>query len=1285
MTFGAPPPLDRFDLRRFLGSGSMGTVYEAYDRMTDQTVAAKVLRDVTPQRLYRFKQEFRTAQTVSHANLVSLGELVLDRGRWLFTMELLDGEDIRSWVTGGRGLARIPGDTSTSSSGASGRGGGGGEEASTRTTRSLLAAGAPGATPLHGPPVFDEARLRRAFGQVALGVAALHAAGQVHRDIKPSNILVTGTGRAVLVDFGLATTKHDLRQPTDSVVVGTIAYMAPEQGAGAEPSPPADWYAVGAVLYECLTGRLPFRGPPLSVLVEKQSAQPTPVQRVAPGIPDDLASLCMDLLAPRPSRRPEASEVLARLGLTATARRMMLAASSTNSVVGAAGLGRARELATIERAWRRVSPIHPVAVFISGFSGVGKSDLLQHATRQLRALDDRAVVFFGRAVKNESVPFQTVDGLIDDLSRLLRRMGRDEVQSLVPPDVESLRRVFLVMGRVGAFTHAETDDALPAPQDGSGELRARAFGALRWIFAELARRAPLILAIDDAHWLDADSATLLDAVLGGPKPPGLFLLLAGREGPVDVPLPADAVFVHLGPLAREAAEEVTRHTLQSLGIAHRVSAATLAAASSGYPAYIDVMCRYVALAGDQELDLDPSGVDDMLWAHATSLGADALRLAEFASVAEAPLAATTLRVASGLPEREFDELLAKMRVTHLLRNARRPGEVEPHHARLARAVRERIAPEVLTELHRRLAQAIETTGSQAGHADILIRHLDAAGEYERAARYAEEAAARASEGFAFDQAASFLRTALGFEGLSVALRQALRMRLARALLHAGDLPGAGREFAACAQDAPPALALEARREASLAFLFAGHIREGLVVLDSIREEVGVPLPRTHRAAILSIIKDRAALILSNYGWTPRDASEIAPADLERWEVYRSVSLSLAIVDNVRAQAVQARGLRHALWVGEPTRALRSLMSEAAFVSSLGKRWRRRGQAILERHRALAEAGDDALAKALLVIAEGTRAYFEGALDRCIERLERGTVLAQQAPDVTWGELHVVRTIWVLALRRRGHYRRLREAVDALLAEAKRRGDRYTTTTITRFAMMAWLARGELDEAVDRLAAARWSANPDHYHQQHYGLMIARADLALYQGAVGAAELAEHERRYREFWAAPLRRTVSTVRAEATWVWGRLNLAMPAGLPADEVAARLSAARKAARVVCKTREPYAQAWGKLLVACVAAAAGADPKPALLVARRAAQAADLPHLAAAAGVRLAGLERDAHLAATLRSEARDLFAEECVTAPGRVVQALTPGFPATGEEDLGAAGAPEASAHGPSWPG
>ena len=167
------------------------------------------------------------------------------------------------------------------------------------------------------PGGVDEARLRAACAQLAEALSALHAAGKVHRDIKPSNVLVDGDGHVWLLDFGLVA---DRRQPANvegdgdvEGVVGTAQYMAPEQAAAHAPvGPAADWYSVGVVLYESLTGQVPYAGTSRRVLADKRRGLP-PDLAALEAAPPELAQLCRELLQHDPTARPDGAAVLARL------------------------------------------------------------------------------------------------------------------------------------------------------------------------------------------------------------------------------------------------------------------------------------------------------------------------------------------------------------------------------------------------------------------------------------------------------------------------------------------------------------------------------------------------------------------------------------------------------------------------------------------------------------------------------------------------------------------------------------------------------------------------------------------------------------------------------------------------------------------------------------------------------------------------------------------------------------------------------------------------------------
>src|SRR3989442_9754404 len=268
----------------------MGAVYEAYDQERHETVALKTLRWQDPSAIYRLKKEFRVLRYVAHPNLALLYELVADRDDWFYTMELVDGSEFFDDVR--------PAAPSQS-------------EATRATSRPLV------------PP--DVPRLRAALAQLVAGVVALHRAGIVQRDLKPSNVLVTPAGRVVILDFGLAdvAAPPSRLQTREEGLWGTAAYMAPEQVEG-ERGPPSDWYAVGVMLYEALTGRLPFEGSALKVLADKSRQDPPRPSELVPELPQDLVTLCGDLMARDPAARPEDGEVLRRKHLAGLLSRQQI-------------------------------------------------------------------------------------------------------------------------------------------------------------------------------------------------------------------------------------------------------------------------------------------------------------------------------------------------------------------------------------------------------------------------------------------------------------------------------------------------------------------------------------------------------------------------------------------------------------------------------------------------------------------------------------------------------------------------------------------------------------------------------------------------------------------------------------------------------------------------------------------------------------------------------------------------------------------------------------------------
>ncbi|WP_437945275.1 protein kinase [Sorangium sp. So ce296] len=520
---------ERFQIVRRLGAGGFGIVYEALDRARGERVALKTLARVSAPALYRFKREFRALADIAHDNLVRLHDLIGSGDEWLFTMELIHGVD---WLTYVRGQGAAGGaapttapapETHLPSTAPPDEGidlDATQEEAVVRWPASPTSIDV-GAD--HRPEArADVARVRSSLVQVARALLAVHEARLVHRDLKPSNVLVTPEGRAVVLDFGIASRlSHSGQSATDAEqLVGTPRYMAPEQVSARAVAPSADWYALGVMLFEALAGEPPFAGTPLEILAEKQRAAPRRLQDVAPWAPDDLASLADDLLCTAPERRPSGPEVIRRLGGAGSP-------AAPAPAQGGRGARAARpppgpELDALAGALARARGGQPCLVLVHGAAGA------EPGARVRAFLDgwaEDALVLEGRCHEREQVPFKALDGAIDALSRHLVRAPPEQAAALMPRGAAALARVFPVLARVPAVRASPRS---PADDEGEPRLRARASAALRDLLGRLSDRRPVIVFIADAHWGDADSAALLAEIMAPPDPAALLLIVAHR-------------------------------------------------------------------------------------------------------------------------------------------------------------------------------------------------------------------------------------------------------------------------------------------------------------------------------------------------------------------------------------------------------------------------------------------------------------------------------------------------------------------------------------------------------------------------------------------------------------------------------------------------------------------------------------------------------------------------------------------------------------------------------------
>jgi len=1107
---------NRFVVEGSLGEGGMGTVHRARDVERGEVVALKTMSRLEPEALLRFKREFRALTDISHPNVVQLYELFSESDSWFFTMELVDGWDFLTWVRSSLSrpppAMRPPGPVAWDP----------GADTPTLVAPAQLHEALLDSAPPHPleepvpavpPPssrgpgrvpfaIRDVPRLREALRQLVAGVSAIHAAGKLHRDIKPSNIMVTRTGRVVLLDFGVVGEyRESARSPgVDEPIVGTPEYMSPEQAALHPATPASDFYAVGVLLFEALTARIPFEGETRHVLLAKQQPLKVRPSGLAASVPPDLDQLCVDLLSVDPRARPTADDILRRLEGEDTP-------PPASTSFGAPFVGRRPQLEELHAALAASRSGPPVVVLLHGQSGMGKSALASRFLGEVSTRDE-AVVLAGRCHERESVPFKAVDQVVDELSRWLARLPEDERFALVPPGIHALAHLFPVLQNVRSIADPQDldDDVLDRL-----ELRRRAFGALRELLAAVAARHALVIHVDDLQWGDADSVQLLEAVLSAPAPRPLMILcshrteLAGASDAVAAMRLAcqrlggscDLREIAVGELSREEAHQLARSLVDAGDAA---TADVIAAEANGSPLFVGEIARWARerrVAGRDAGGGELITLEQAILARVSRLSTEARALLETISIARGPLGLAVAEKAAGLGGRRRAAAIALRGARLVTTRGFGDGDaVEAAHDRIRETVFASLDDAGRRRAHLALARAL--AGSDLADPHAAFEHFRAGGDEESARRYALDAAEAADQALAFLRAADLYRAAIA---LRAAPPDVLYAKLGDALASAGRGSDAADAYTEAASHARGGAAHDLKRTAAEHYLKSGRTQRGVEVLRGVLDEVGLFYPESTEAAVASLLWHEARVRIASLVRRVRRPHSLVPRDLARIDAAFTAATGLGMSDIVRAADFGTRGLLLALEAGEPVRLCRALAIHAANVAARGEPGRARAADLVRASERVAAQVDDPHSRGLAILAAGSVDYFLGDWPSARGKLgEADAIFRTRCHAVAW-ELATTQAFTCNLLIFLGELREAALRVPGILDEARARSDRFALMNLIYPACIALIMADDVDAAwrVTKLAEPGGA-----FTAAHWGAFISACSVERYRGDAGAA-------------------------------------------------------------------------------------------------------------------------------------------------------------------------------------
>ncbi len=698
-----------------------------------------------------------------------------------------------------------------------------------------------------------------------------HARGIVHRDLKPANVWLDDNGRARLGDFGLATTEGRSRV-SGGVVVGTVAYLPPEQAVGEPSGPESDLYSLGALLYEMVTGQPPFPGDDaVSIISQHLHVDPVPPSRHNPDVPEALDRVVLGSLAKsrqdRPASAAEVREALAAALAEPPAREGAARADNPlDSLAGGVYVGREGELERMREAVDATSAARGRLLLLVGEPGIGKTRAAQDLTTyaQLRG----ARVHWGRCREDDGAPayWPWVQAIRDYVRRVdpvalawQLGAGAAEVAQLVPEVAERV-------------------DVEPAAGGDSEEARFRLFDSVTTFLCSVASDRPLVIVLDDLHWADEPTLLLLKFLARELSTSGLLIVGTYRDVELGRHHPLARV---LGELAAvEAAERIPLRGLDVDAVERYIGmtaggpvpaglARAVHAQTDGNPFFVGEVVRLLAsegrlgdsLGGDWAPAI-PEGVREVVGRRLDRLSAPtnkALKVA--AAIGREFDQEVLMRVADLAPEElgtAAREAMGERLVVELSQ-----GRYSFAHALVRDTLHEEISPAWRAALHQRIAGTIEELrGDDPEVIGQLAHHYLQAGpggDPLRAVGYAERAGAQSMQSLAYEEAADLYSRALELVELDPAAferrwRDELRLALGNAQTLAGRFSEARETLEAAAADAKRAGAPDVLVRATLGISAVAEVgrvdRPLIALLEEALAAIG-PEETPERAALLS--------------------------------------------------------------------------------------------------------------------------------------------------------------------------------------------------------------------------------------------------------------------------------------------------------------------------------------------------------------------------------------------------------------------------------------------------